>query len=47
MRRQQVKGIGGDAGLGLNLANRVELAEEGAERYDEYYLKVKERARYR
>jgi hypothetical protein len=47
MRRQQVKGIGGDAVLGLNLVNKVELAEEAVERFDEYYLKVKERARYR
>ena len=47
MRGPQVIDIGGDAGLGLSWVNKVKLAEEGAERFDEYCLKVKERARYR
>jgi hypothetical protein len=41
-----VRGTGDDAVLEPNWANKVELAEEGVERFDVYCLKVKERARY-
>jgi hypothetical protein len=47
MRRRQVRGTGGDAVLEPNWGNKVELAEEGVERFDEYCRKVKEQARYR
>jgi hypothetical protein len=42
-----VRGTGDDAVLEPSWENKVELAEEGVEKFDGYCLKVKEQARYR